>query len=81
MRGRPTLLPDNAVFNARVEAVLAIIETGKIGQTEAIEKIFRCTRSSKSDSVYARARAAIGARQQPTHKYRELDEYKQPVMS
>jgi hypothetical protein len=61
-------LPDNAAameqasFAARVDAVIAVLGTGKIGQTEAIERIFNCSRSSRSTSIYAQARAAVQAR-------------------
>lgn len=61
-------LPDNtavleqATFAARVDAVIAVLGTGKIGQTEAIERIFNCSRSSRSTSMYAQARSAVQAR-------------------
>jgi hypothetical protein len=52
-------------FQARVEAVIAIVESGKLGQTEAIERIFGVKRSGRPDSPYARARAAVEAQQKP----------------
>lgn len=59
-------------FQAKVEAAVAVINTGKMGQTEAIEAIFACKRSGRADSPYARARAAIQARITPTApQYRE----------
>lgn len=69
-----TELPGNALpeaareivrFQAKVEAVLAIVESGKVGQVEAIERIFVCKRSGRAESVYARARAAVEAQIQP----------------
>lgn len=76
-------LPDNVAlpedaraivrFHAQVEAVIAVVETGKIGQTEAIERIFRCSRSSKPESVYAQARDAVVARRQRAAAFRPLD--------
>lgn len=52
-------------FQAQVEAVIAIVESGKVGQTEAIERIFKCKRSGRPDSHYAKARAAVEAQQKP----------------
>ena len=40
-------------FWAKVEAAEAIIKTGKMGQTEAIEAVFNCKRSGRPDSPYA----------------------------
>ena len=70
-------LPGNALpeevreimrFQAKVEAVEAIIKTGKIGQTEAIEAVFSCKRSGRADSPYARARAALSARSEVQYR-------------
>ena len=59
-------------FWANVEAVEAVIKTGKIGQTEAIEAVFRCKRSGRPDSPYSRAHAAIQARMTTEPRYRPL---------
>lgn len=67
-------LPGNALpeqlraivrFQSKVEAVIAIVESGKVGQTEAIERIFECKRSGRADSVYSRAHAAVVAQMGP----------------
>jgi hypothetical protein len=58
---------ESATFNARVDAVLAVVESGKLGQTEAIERIFGCSRSSRPTSVYTRARRAVQARLNAQH--------------
>jgi hypothetical protein len=62
-------LPDEAReiirFQRAVEAVVALIGSGKVGQTEAIEIIFGCKRSGRADSPYARARAAVQAQLGP----------------
>lgn len=64
-------VPDDArdiiKFWANVEAVEAIVRTGKIGQVEAIETIFGCKRSGRPESVYGRAVAAVKAREQPRY--------------
>lgn len=52
-------------FQAKVEAVIAIMESGKVGQVEAIERIFGVKRSGRPDSPYARARAAVEAQSKP----------------
>ena len=68
-------LPDNALpeearaiirFQQQVEGVINIVESGKIGQIEAIERIFGGKRSGRADSPYARARAAVEAQMKPT---------------
>lgn len=61
----PEAARDIVRFQARVEAVIAIVESGKVGQVEAIERIFGCKRSGRAESVYARARAAVEAQIQP----------------
>lgn len=61
----PEAARDIVRFQAKVEAVLAIVESGKVGQVEAIERIFSCKRSGRAESVYARARAAVEAQTTP----------------
>jgi len=70
-------LPGNALpeaareivrFQARVEAVIAVVGSGKVGQVEAIERIFVCKRSGRPDSPYGRARAAVEAQSKPQRR-------------
>ncbi len=63
------LLPEEAReivrFQAKVEAAAAIVESGKVGQTDAIEIIFHCKRSGRVDSPYGKARDALLVRLGP----------------
>jgi hypothetical protein len=63
------VLPDQAReiirFQRAIEATSAIIGSGELGQTEAIEIIFGCKPSGRADSPYARARAAVQAQLGP----------------
>src|SRR5262249_12320728 len=49
-------------FQAKVEAVEAILKTGKLGQVEAVESVFGCKGAGRADAVYPRAGAAVKAR-------------------
>lgn len=55
-------------FQTRVEDVIAVVESGKLGQVEAIERIFKVKRSGRPDSPYARARAAVEAQMKPQRR-------------
>lgn len=55
-------------FWAMVEAAERVIKHGKLGQAEAIEVVFGCSRSSRPESVYARARAALLARSEAAYR-------------
>lgn len=50
---------DNAIFRAKVEALAALVRSRKVPMAEGIETVFDCTRQSKPDSVYQRARAML----------------------
>jgi hypothetical protein len=69
----PEELREIVRFWANVDAVEAVVRTGKLGQVEAIEAIFRCKRSGRPDSPYARAHAAVTARLAPA-RYRVYTE-------
>jgi len=69
-----TLLPGNVLpeeareiirYQAKVEALSALISAGKVPQTEGIELVFDCKRSGRADSPYGKARAAVQAQLGP----------------
>lgn len=76
-------LPGNALAPAEVraiirheravEAAVALITSGKVGQVEAIEIIFACKRSGRPESLYARARAAVLERLDERPQFRQVD--------
>jgi len=62
-------------YQAKVEALAALLTAGKVPQTEGIELVFNCKRSGRADSPYGKARAAVVAQlgaDKP--EYRTLDE-------
>lgn len=69
-------LPDNEmlIFTIRVEALAALVKAGKIPLAEGIELVFGCSRSSRPESVYVRARAAIKELTEPAPKFPPLSE-------
>lgn len=65
-------------FQAKVEALADLVRAEKVPQAKGIEIVFHCSRSSRPESTYERARAALKPLlDQPT--YRALDEQHRPA--
>lgn len=66
------MLPDEVRevvrFWAMVEAAERVVQSGKMGQVEAVETIFGCKRSGRPESTYARAVAALKARSDTAYR-------------
>lgn len=72
-----TLLPEEAReiirFQAKVEALADLIKSDQVSNmAKGIERVFHCSRSSKEDSPYQRARRAIDPLVKATPQYRAL---------
>jgi hypothetical protein len=68
-------LPDNdgIVFQIRVEALAALIRDGQItNKARAIERVFGCSRSSKTESVYQQVHRALEPLIQTGPQFRPL---------
>lgn len=48
-----------ALFQGKIEALAMLVNAGKVGQTEGLELVFQCSRSSRTDSPYHLARIAL----------------------